>query len=400
MSHLANIVVIAEDQPLPAALKNALGHQDFNVQRVDLATAAASSELLDQADGVVVAARDINPAQWTKLARVLDNLESRNVASLVMLPEERQGKPIHVSRNDGLTCMSTTDSAEEIWARLSTIAAHRSVIRHLEDELAYFYRRQPHLAQHLGEIDEEMRLASRLQRDFLPSAVPDIGPVSFEILFQPCSWVSGDIYDVFRLDEQTVGFYVVDVVGHGMPAALLTLFIKRAIHTKRIAEHGYRLISPQESLTMLNQDLIEQNLAHCQFATACYCTLNVETLQLEVARAGHPYPLLIKPDSSIVQLGQAGALLGVLPGEIYESASYRLSPGDKLLLYSDGLEDAIFEPVVQQGNRPYCADFLDILDFKLDDLFAALSGQLARPSELTPRDDSTIVGLEIHKNKD
>ncbi len=394
----AKIVVIAEDHPLPESLSAALARQEFQVERIDLATAASSSQVLDRADGVVVAARDINPSQWTELARVLDNLESRNIASLVLLPEEHQGRPISVSRSDGLTCMSTTDSAEEIWARLSTIAAHRSVIRHLEDELSVFYRRQPNLAQHLGELDEEMRLASRLQRDFLPRIIPSVPPVSFEILFQPCGWVSGDIYDVFRLDEQTLGFYVVDVVGHGMPAALLTIFIKRALQTKRIVDDDYKLIRPEESLSLLNQDLVEQNLAHCQFATACYCTLNTRTLQLDVARAGHPYPLLIKADNSIVQLGQAGALLGVLPGEIYESASYHLEPGDKLLIYSDGLEDALFAPIPHNGEHPYCPDFLHILDLDLKDLLPNLSQQLAG---LTPpgrlRDDMTVVALEIAK---
>ena len=396
MSTLANIVVIAEDHPLPNALSQALSRQEFQVERIDLGTAASAHHVLDQADGVVVAARDINPSQWTELAHVLDSLESRNIASLVMLPEEHQGHPISISRSDGLTCMSTTDSAEEIWARLSTIAAHRSVIRHLEHELSAFYRRQPNLALHLGELDEEMRLASRLQRDFLPRIIPDVHPVSFEILFQPCGWVSGDIYDVFRLDEQHLGFYVVDVVVHGMPAALLTIFIKRALQTKRIVGNDYQLIPPQESLTLLNQDLVEQNLAHCQFATACYCTLNIKTLQLDVARAGHPYPLLIRADRSIVQLGQAGALLGVLPGEVYQSASYRLAPGDKLLLYSDGFEDALFAPVTHVGDRPYAKDFLNTLDLELKDLLPNVSQQLAT---LTPpgslRDDMTVVALQI-----
>ena len=201
MSHSANIVVIAEEKPLPDSLQRALDREDFQVQHIDLATAANSEELLNQADGVVVAARDIDPRQWTELAHVLDNLESRNVASLVMLPEEHQSRPVRLSRNGGLVCMSSSNSAEEIWGRLSTIAAHRCVIRQLENELACFYRRQPNLAQHLGELDEEMRLASRLQRDFLPRTIPNVDAVKFEVLFQPCSWVSGDIYDVFRLDE-------------------------------------------------------------------------------------------------------------------------------------------------------------------------------------------------------
>ena len=396
MSHSANIVVIAEEKPLPDSLKRALAREEFQVQHIDLATAATSEEMLSKADGVVVAARDIDPGQWTELAHVLDSLESRNVASLVMLPEEHQSHSVRVSRNGGLVCMSTSDSAEEIWGRLSTIAAHRSVIRNLENELACFYRRQPHLAQYLGELDEEMRLASRLQRDFLPQNIPAMGPVRFEILFQPCSWVSGDIYDVFRLDEQNLGFYIADVVGHGMPAALLTIFIKRALQTKRIKGQDYELIATEESLRLLNQDIVEQNLAHCQFATVCYCILNTQTLRLDVARAGHPCPLLIRSDHNIVELGEAGSLLGVFPDEQYLPASYQLAPGDRLLVYSDGLEDAIFGPAVREEARPYCPEFLDVLELDLKDMLAGLAKQLGR---LTPpgrlSDDVTAVALQI-----
>ena len=106
--------------------------------------------------------------------------------------------------------------------------------------------------------------------------------------------------------------------------------------------------------------------------------------------------MLIKADRSIVQLGQAGALLGVLPGEIYGSASYRLAPGDKLLIYSDGLEDALFEPVVRDGTRPYRPEFLNILDLNPKDILAGLAEQLGRltpPSRL--RDDVTAVALQI-----
>ena len=396
MSHTANIVVIAEDTPLPGSLQRALSREEFKVRHIDLDTAATTEDVLDQADGVVVSARNIDPRQWTKLAHVLDELESRNVASLVMLPEEHQARSVHLSRSDGLICMSTSNSAEEIWGRLSTIAAHRTVIRQLENELACFYRRQPHLAQHLGELDEEMRLASRLQRDFLPRTTPTVDAVSFETLFQPCSWVSGDIYDVFRLDEKTIGFYVVDVVGHGMPAALLTIFIKRALQTKRIIGQSYDLISPEESLGMLNQDLVEQNLGHCQFATACYCILDTQSRQLQVGLAGHPCPLLIRKDKSITELGNGGPLLGVFPEEQYVPASYQLQDGDRLLLYSDGLEDAIFEPIVHDGSRPHRPEFLRLLDL---DLKAMLRGLAEKLNESTPavglRDDMTAVGMQI-----
>lgn len=396
MSQTSSILVIAENEPLPDALQNALAREHFAVRRTDLAAAVAAEDLLDGVDGVVVSARNIDARQWSDLAHLLDSLESRNLASLVMLPEEHQGRPVPVSRSDGLICMSATDSAEEIWGRLSTISAHRAVIRQLENELACFYRRQPHLAQHLGELDEEMRMASRLQRDFLPKNIDDVGDVRFEVLFQPCGWVSGDIYDVFRLDEQHVGFYVADVVGHGMPAALLTIFIKRAIQTKRIKDDGYELITPDESLALLNQDLVDQNLAHCQFATICYCILNIETLRLSLARAGHPYPLLIKADRQIVELGESGSLLGVFSDERFVLADYQLQHGDRLLLYSDGLEDAIFAPMQPNGARPCRDGFTQALDLDLKTMLPTLASHLNTiPSPTRLRDDTTVVALQI-----
>ena len=82
----------------------------------------------------------------------------------------------------------------------------------------------------MTRLDEELRLAAKLQQDFLPKQLPQVGPIHFHSLFRPAGYVSGDLYDVMRLDEKRVGFFPVDAVGHGMPAALLTMFIKRPDH--------------------------------------------------------------------------------------------------------------------------------------------------------------------------
>ena len=95
--------------------------------------------------------------------------------------------------------------------------------------------------------------------------------------------MSGDVYDVARLDEGHLGFYVVDAVGHGVPAALLTMFIKRALVTKRIEGHDYTLIEPGAALGQLNEDMLGQDLSNFQFATCCYCLLDTRTLQLRMA---------------------------------------------------------------------------------------------------------------------
>ncbi|MCJ7730115.1 MAG: SpoIIE family protein phosphatase, partial [Sedimentisphaerales bacterium] len=81
----------------------------------------------------------------------------------------------------------------------------------------------------MSSLTEQLRLAGQVQRDFLPSYLPDNDRLRWAAIFLPAECVSGDIYDVARLDEQHIGFYIADVVGHGMPAALLTIFIKQAL---------------------------------------------------------------------------------------------------------------------------------------------------------------------------
>src|SRR4051812_33383192 len=147
----------------------------------------------------------------------------------------------------------------------------------LRDEVNLLRRRDETLNFYMHRLDEELRLAARLQQDFLPKTLPQIGQVHFHTLFRPAGYVSGDLYDVMRLDEFNIGFYMADAVGHGVPAALLTMFIKNALITKHINADGYRSLAPSEVMNNLNQLLIEQHLSASTFATAVYGMINVKT---------------------------------------------------------------------------------------------------------------------------
>src|SRR5439155_22239590 len=102
----------------------------------------------------------------------------------------------------------------------------------------------------------------------LHKSLPQDGSVHFHTLFRPAGYVRGDLYDVMRLDETHIGFYMADAVGHGMPAALLTMFIKNALVTKEITAGSYRLLDPGQTIAKLNEALVGQNLSYATFATA------------------------------------------------------------------------------------------------------------------------------------
>jgi len=245
-------------------------------------------------------------------------------------------------------------------------------------------------------LDEQLQLAARLQQDFLPARLPEVGPVRFGVLFKPAGWVSGDIYDISRLDERIVSLYVADAIGHGLPAALLTMFIKKAFQTKRIFANTYHIVAPHEALGELNADICRQELSNCQFCTAVYCLIDVESLTITYASAGHPMPLLVSPDGCVAPLaGPGGPLLGVFPDETFHSARRELQRGQRLVLYSDGVLDALGsvggDPA--GGLKAFLAETAGApRETVLLELAARVEAGLGRLDE---KDDITVVIMDI-----
>lgn len=265
----------------------------------------------------------------------------------------------------------------------------------LRDELNHLRRRDETLNFYMHRLDEELRLAARLQQDFLPKSLPELGGVRFHTLYRPAGYVSGDLYDVMRLDESHVGFYIADAVGHGMPAALLTMFIKHALTTKEIIRGGYRLLKPSEAMSRLNDALLEQHLAHATFATALYGMINVNTLELTMACAGHPAPELLSKDGTLCPIPVEGGLLGIFPDESYADFTTKLSPGDRLFLYTDGVEVSYCsDPAVGDSDR-WRQELQKRFRLPTDEILEELANVADHESgSANPKDDLTMVVVD------
>ncbi len=246
-----------------------------------------------------------------------------------------------------------------------------------------------------NNLAEQLRMAGLVQRDFLPTHLPNCDQLRWATIFLPAEWVSGDIYDVARVDEQHIGFYVADVVGHGMPAALLTIFLKQALVMRETIGNKYRIFSPAEVVKNLNLRMTGQKLSGYQFATCCYCLLNTKTLQLTYARAGHSYPILIRAKEQPRQLEIQGLLLGIFEQAEYIQQTIQLEPGDKFLLYSDGAEPFVGNTDDSAGFN-FGKEFCEIKDLPIVEMFDKLN-TLAQNKQIAPSevDDITIIGLEI-----
>jgi sigma-B regulation protein RsbU (phosphoserine phosphatase) len=241
------------------------------------------------------------------------------------------------------------------------------------------------------QMNQELEMARRLQESFLPQSLPDLPNVRFAVKYKPASRVGGDFYDIFRLDEKHVAFYVADAMGHGIPASLLTIFVKKSVRAKEITGQTYRLVPPTEVLYKLNRDLLEQQIPDLPFITMAYVLFNHSEGTLQFSRAGHPYPLYIPKTGQPTLWQIEGSLLGVFETK-FRVQSQQLKPRDKLLLYTDGMDGASFEQHAV-GLASLLAAAEQFRDLPIDELVERLASDLF--TQTRQHDDLTIFGVEM-----
>jgi sigma-B regulation protein RsbU (phosphoserine phosphatase) len=261
----------------------------------------------------------------------------------------------------------------------------------LSEKTAEVHRINQRLQRTYQQIDQELEMARRIQRSFLPQTMPEMPRLRFAGHYRPCGRVGGDFYDIFRLDEHHVGFYVADAMGHGVPAGLLTIFVKKGVRAKEIFGKQYRLVPPGEVLQRLNRDLIDQALSETPFITMVYVLLNDQDGSLSFARSGHPYPLYLPCDGEPELWQVEGSLLGVFETE-FPVQTRRLRPGDKVLLYTDGVDSATYEGY-PLGTRSLTACAARHRDLPIQQLVDQLAKDLFKGSN--QGDDLTLLGVEM-----
>ena len=406
-----DVLYVTNGAYIPPEIKRLLKQRKLSFKILPIDKFSNVRNRLDLIGTVIIDVKDLEKSQQQKLAQVIESLELENIG--VILLTSRLELPVKsfslAPAKSSFSMAGTMESfsIDELWVRISVNLAYRKKSSGLAVKPALppkqvqgIYKNK--LAQQLSvtgslvnNLAEQLRLAGLVQQDFLPTQLPNTDEIRWATVFLPAEWVSGDIYNIVRIDEQHIGFYVADVVGHGMPAALLTIFLKQALVMRETVENNYRIFSPAEVMKNLNVRMAAQKLSGYQFATCCYCLLNVKTLQLTYARGGHPYPILIRPQEQPQQLEMRGSLLGIFKESEYIQQTVQLRSGDKLLLYSDGAEPSIGSFDEAAGFR-FSDEFYGIKDLPIVEMFDKFN-TLAQNKEIDPAevDDITAVGLEI-----
>lgn len=193
-------------------------------------------------------------------------------------------------------------------------------------------RRTVKREEELGEIQRELELARQIQLSLLPAVFPASAVFRMAARYVPMQSVAGDLYDVIECDSDRMGLLIADVSGHGVPAALIASMVKMAAISQR--EHAAH---PAQLLAGMNRALCGNTQG--QYVTAAYAWLDGESREMRYAAAGHPSMLLLR-DGAVTEIEENGLLLAAANDAGYTEKRVALEPGDRLLLYTDGLIEA------------------------------------------------------------
>lgn len=186
--------------------------------------------------------------------------------------------------------------------------------------------------QQLSEIQKELEVARRIQLSILPARFPNSANFRVAARYVPMTSAAGDFYDFIVADDRQAGLLIADVSGHGVPAARIASMVKVAATAQRAnAANPSRLLAGMNAVLCGNT----QN----QFVTAAYVHLDSQAREIRYSAAGHP-PMLLLREGKVCEVLENGLMLAAFDFAAYTTAAQKLQPGDRLLLYTDGIVEA------------------------------------------------------------
>jgi phosphoserine phosphatase RsbU/P len=253
-------------------------------------------------------------------------------------------------------------------------------------------------------LRRDLDAAATVQRSMLPAVLPEVPGFRFAWEFRPCQELAGDFLNVLSLDDRHVGLYVLDVSGHGVASALLSVALshimspvpdRSVLYQPVPGIPGRRGVAPPSEVAARLNGQFRIGPLSAQYFTMIYAVLNAGTRELRYVIAGHPGPVHVRPGEDPRILDFGGMPVGLLPGATYEERALELEPGDRLYLATDGLTEA----ENAEGREFGAARLLEAIGRSrgrgLDESLGAVMARVERwCAPARPADDIAMLALE------
>ena len=286
---------------------------------------------------------------------------------------------------------------EELHARVETHLKIRRLQTELEDT-------NLQLTIVNDRMSRDLKAAAKIQESFLPRDVPRIPGIHFAWTYQPCDELAGDGLNIIHFGDGKIGFYILDVSGHGVASALLSVTLSRLLSPPsepssilvgdKDAENRHIITAPAEVASRLNRLFPFDSLTE-QLTTMIYGVLDTATGEFRYISTGHPSPMHLPVGSEPLLLASEGYPIG-LTDESYEDRTIRLGKGDRLYLYSDGVPETMDTTGKQFGVARLLETISQNRSRPLQETVDALVQEITtwRGSN-KPHDDISILVVEI-----
>ena len=261
------------------------------------------------------------------------------------------------------------------------------------EQINYVHQMQKEHTQ-LESLKGDLAIASEIQQAILPRVFPpfpDIAPkIDIAASMTPAKDVGGDFYDLFRIDDNRVGFVIADVSGKGIPAAIFM-----AVSRTLIRATGIRGGSPADCITYSNR-LLAQESVDCMFVTVFYGIIDVNTGEVTYCNAGHNPPYILKHKGDISPLPMStDPMAGAIDGITYHEGTLKLEKGDALVMFTDGVTEAMSTANEEFGEQRLEDTLEDVAMHNCQQMVDAIKADVAAfAGEAEQSDDITVLALK------
>jgi sigma-B regulation protein RsbU (phosphoserine phosphatase) len=244
------------------------------------------------------------------------------------------------------------------------------------------------------KLEEELAIAREIQQRLLPKEAPQLGDFELAAINIPTRQVGGDYYDYFPIDNNRYLITIADVSGKGVPAALLMTNLQATLHAMTTTD------VPFEQIVFRINNFVHQNTTMDKFITAFFAIFDRETGAMTSINAGHNPPYVLHADGSFETLSEGGLLMGMFPNAPYKSESRQLHEGDWVVMYTDGVSEAMSANSEEFGEKRLEEIIRAGRDTSAAGMIEAISNAVKKHTEGAPQsDDITLVILRCNCKK-
>ena len=319
---------------------------------------------------------------------------AKNIPIIFLSAKSETKDKIKGLRLGGADYITKPFNKGEVLARVKSQLKIRNLTKSLIDANNQLLEKQK-------KIDEDLKAAAHIQKSLIARIPPKVKNFVFSWRFIPCDRIGGDIFNIHRLDESHLSIYVVDVSGHGVPSAMVTVSVSQALSPqtgsalkKKLDKFPYyKIIPPAEVLKNLDQEYPIERFD--KYFTIAYLIINTQSGVIYYSSAAHPMPVLVRANGEIETLCEGGTIVGMGGVIPFEEGTVRMRQGDRLFLYTDGIVEYFNETGEYYGKERFYRELVKNRKKPIDTACERVIESLMSYGKGTnPQDDITLLAIE------